>query len=132
MKFTILILSIFLSLTSCSDDEAKSQENSLLGTWKLIETYGSDGGSSPQWTTVNNGYSYSFNANNSLISNRFTCNGNYQENSNSNVHIQFNCTDSQFDLSYNYVIENGYLILTPSSANCDEGCGEKYQKVIEE
>lgn len=66
MKSLILILSMFLSLSSCSDDK-KSQNENILGTWKLIETYGSDGGSIPKWTAVNNGYKYTFNSDGTLF-----------------------------------------------------------------
>ena len=77
MKLLILILSILFSLTSCSRDEVNTHSKRILGTWKLIETYGSDGGSSPQWTTVSNGYTYTFGNDGTLISDRFTCNGSY-------------------------------------------------------
>ncbi len=128
MKSIILILSMFLSLTSCSDDDTKSQETSIIGTWQLIETYGSDGGSNPQWTSVDNGYIYTFNNDGSVISDRFTCNGNYTLSSNQ-ITITFDCTDSQFNLTYEYLFENEKLILTPVLSNCDEGCGEKYKKI---
>jgi len=128
MKSLILILSMLLSLTSCSDDDTKAQEVSIIGTWKLIETYGSDGGSNPQWATVENGYTYTFNNGGSIISNRFNCNGSYTMSLN-DITINFSCSDSQFNLIYSYVFEDGKLILTPDLMNCDEGCGEKYQKI---
>lgn len=128
MKSIILILSMLLSLTSCSDDDVKPQENDILGTWKLIETYGSDGGSNPQWTAVNNGYTYTFNNDGTLISDRFTCNGSYSLLSQNQVTISFDCADSQFNLVYNFTFKNQYLILTPNLSNCDEGCGDKYEK----
>jgi len=35
MKNMFLILSIFLFITGCSEEETKQQENSIYGTWKL-------------------------------------------------------------------------------------------------
>ena len=35
MKNMLLILSIFLFITGCSEEETKQQENSIYGTWKL-------------------------------------------------------------------------------------------------
>ena len=130
MKSLILIFSMFLSLSNCSNDDTRTLETKIVGTWKLVEVYGSDGGSSPQWTPVNNGYTYTFSNGNNINSNRFTCNGNYQVNSNE-VTISFNCNDSQFNQSYNYSFDNGYLILTSNLLYCDEGCSEKYQKITE-
>ena len=70
MKNLILIFTILL--LSCSNDDNKPQENPLKGTWKLIETYSSDGGSNPQWTSVENGYTYTFNSNGTYSSTRFS------------------------------------------------------------
>src|SRR5699024_9416498 len=112
------VLSVLLSLTGCSHDDTNIQENNLLGTWKLIETYGSDGGSNPQWTTVSNGYTYTFGDDGTLISDRFTCNGSYTLLSQNQVKISFDCTDSQFNLVYNFTFKNQNLILIPDLLNC--------------
>lgn len=129
MKNMFLILSIFFLITGCSEGEAEQQENSIYGTWKLIETYGSDGGNNPQWTSIVDGYTYTFNDDGTIISDRFTCNGGYTLISSNQVTINFNCVDSQFNLMYTYSFENQNLILTPDLSNCDEGCGEKYEKI---
>ncbi|AUS07068.1 hypothetical protein [Pseudotamlana carrageenivorans] len=137
MKLTILILCIFLSLTSCSDDEAKSQENNFLGTWKLIETYGSDGGSNSQWTSVDNGYTYTFNNNGTFSSTRFTecTTGTYGVSSNS-ITLVYGCEGFDTGIENpagtfveNYVFEDENIILTPTYMNCDEGCSYKFEKV---
>ena len=131
MKKFVIIVSLFFFISSCNNEENKQQENSLVGTWKLIETYGGDGGSSSKWTKVNDGYTFHFDSNNSIISNKFSCNGIYHINSN-DININFNCTNSQFNQTYNYSIENGNIILKPSLLYCDEGCAEKFQKITEE
>ena len=131
MKNLILIAVLFTSLSGCTNNENESrqiQESSIIGTWKLIEKYGSDGGSDPQWNTVEDGYVYTFKNNDIIISNRFNCNGSYTLSSSNQVTITFDCSDSQFNLVYDYTFENRKLILTNLS-NCDEGCGEKYEKI---
>lgn len=127
MKQLIFILSILFSLSGCSEDDEKQQETSIFGAWKLVETYGSDGGQG-QWAPVENGYTYTFEEDNILISNRFSCNGTYLVNSDS-ITINFDCQEIQFNLTYGISFENNNLILTPDPVNCDEGCAEKYQKV---
>ena len=37
MKNMFLILSIFLFITGCSEEETKQQENSIYGQWNLIK-----------------------------------------------------------------------------------------------
>ncbi|APY12118.1 hypothetical protein BWZ22_13155 [Seonamhaeicola sp. S2-3] len=137
MKPIILILSMLLSFTSCSDDDTKSQEESFLGTWKLIETYGSDGGSNPQWTIVDNGYTYTFSNDGTFSSTRFTeCTTGTYDVSNNTITLDYSCVG--FDTGVenppgtfveNYNFENGNIILTPTYMNCIEGCGYKFEKI---
>lgn len=137
MKPIILILSMLLSFTSCSDDDTKSQEESFLGTWKLIETYGSDGGSNPQWTIVDNSYTYTFSNDGTFSSTRFTeCTTGTYDVSNNTITLDYSCVG--FDTGVenpsgtfveNYNFENGNIILTPTYMNCIEGCGYKFEKI---
>lgn len=126
-----ILLSFAFVVNSCSDDDnSKKIDNSIFGTWKLIEVYGSDGGAG-QWTSVENGYTYSFEEDNILNSNRFSCNGTYSETS-EDLTINFDCSDGQFYGTYNISFENNRLILTFISGtwgSCDEGCAEKYQRI---
>ena len=127
MKQLIFIFSILFLLSGCSEDNEKQQENSIFGTWKLVETYGSAGGQG-QWTPVENGYTYTFGEDGILISDRFSCEGTYIVDLN-NITIDFDCQESQFHLTYGVSFENNNLILTPDPVNCDEGCAEKYQRM---
>lgn len=139
MKSLILILSMLLSLASCSDDDTKSQNENILGTWKLIETYGSDGGSNPQWRPVDNGYTYTFNNDGTFSSTRFTeCTTGTYGVSNSTIILDYGCAG--FDTGVenpagtfveNYSYENGNIILTPSYMNCIEGCAYRFEKIEE-
>jgi len=137
MKNLILIFSILISLTSCNSDDTNKQESTVIGNWKLIETYGSDGGNNPQWNSVANGYTYTFNQNGSFTSNRFSeCSeGNYSILAN-NLTLDYGC--SNFDTGIEtpagtfvekLVFENENLILTPTYLACIEGCAFKFEKI---
>ena len=137
MKTLILFFSIIFSITSCNSDDTNKQDNNIIGTWKLIETYGSDGGNNPQWTLVNNGYMYTFNENGSFTSNRFSeCSeGNYSISAN-NLTLDYSC--SNFDTGIEttagtfleeYSFEGTNIILTPTYLTCIEGCKFKFQKI---
>lgn len=127
MKTIFTFLIFIFSLGSCSDDENKIQENNVIGTWKLVEVYGSDG-TGGQWVPVENGHIYSFTESNTLISNRFQCDGSYSSQTDS-ITIHFDCPENQFNGTYGTSFENGHLILSSDLINCDEGCGEKYQRI---
>ncbi len=129
MKTILVLFGLIFSLTSCSDDENKVQENSIIGTWKLVEVYGSDGANG-QWNPIENGYTYNFTEPNVLISNRFPCNGIFSTQSDS-LAISFDCGDNQFNMIYGISFDGQNLILSPDPINCDEGCAEKYEKLAE-
>lgn len=137
MKNMFLILSIFFFTTGCSEEERTQQENALYGNWKLIEIYQNDGGNNPQWTTVDSGYTYTFNTDGTFSSTRFTecTSGNYQVSSNS-ITLDYSCNGFDTGIESppgtfieNYIFENNYLILTPSYLNCIEGCDYKFEKI---
>ncbi|MEB2774050.1 hypothetical protein SYJ56_01960 [Algoriphagus sp. D3-2-R+10] len=127
MKYIIIVLALLLPFAGCSDVGAPQGVDSVQGTWQLIETYGSDGGAG-NWMSIENGYTYTFEEDNILLSNRFSCNGTYVETADS-LTIDFNCTDVQFQLVYGVSYEENRLVLTPDPANCDEGCAEKFKRV---
>lgn len=127
-----------LTITSCSKSEGNNQiENSIYGTWQLIATYGNDGGNSPQWNAVNNGYTYTFNTDRSFTSNRFTeCSAGIYELTSSTLVLKYNCSGFNTGIENPpgtfveiYAFENTELILTPSYLNCDEGCSNKFKKI---
>jgi len=137
MKSLVLIFSILFSLTSCSEKETNQQKNSIYGTWQLIEIYQSDGGSNPQWISVDIGYTYIFNNDGTFSSTRFTeCTSGTYEISSDSITLDYSCVG--FDTGVenpsgtfieSYIFENAYLILTPSYLNCIEGCDYKFEKV---
>ncbi|HKK12201.1 MAG TPA: lipocalin family protein [Flavobacteriaceae bacterium] len=127
----ILIFSLLLLMSSCDKGDDTKSTDSIIGTWKLVEVYGSDGGSNAQWTPIDNGYTYTFRNDGVLISDRFSCNGTFEQSS-EQLTINFDCVDNQFNLTYNMSLMNNELVLTADSMNCDEGCAEKYQRIMTE
>jgi hypothetical protein len=137
MKNMFLILSIFLFITGCSEEETKQQENSIYGTWKLIEIYQGNGGNNPQWTSVDSGYTYTFNNDRIFSSTRFTdcISGTYEVSGNS-ITLDYSCNGFNTGIETppgtfveSYIFENANLILTPSYLNCFEGCDYKFEKI---
>ncbi len=125
-----IVLSFAFIANSCSDDDnSKKIDNSIKGTWKLIEMGGFNIHGGDYWQTVENGHTYTFGEDNVLVSNRFSCNnGTYFETSDG-LTISFDCSNTQFYATYNISFENNKLILNPNPSYCDEGCAEKYQRV---
>ena len=137
MKKLIFILTTLISLSSCHIDD---NDNSIIGTWYLIEIYSSDGGSNAQWTSATNSYIYQFMENGSFISNRFSeCTTGTYTIENDKLILNFGCEgfttgieSPQGTFIEQMRFENGYLILKPTYLNCIEGCGWKFNKLKEE
>ncbi|WP_445748358.1 lipocalin family protein [Polaribacter sp.] len=137
MKKLILTLAVILSFNSCSQSENNEKENlSLIGTWKLIESYSSDGGNTPSWKTVENGYIYTFNSDGSFTSNRFSecTKGNYKITDNK-LTLTFDCAGFNTGIENSpgvfieeLIYDNTNMILKPTYLTCIEGCGFKFQK----
>lgn len=137
MKTIILIFSMLFSLFSCNGTDTIEQENSIYGTWTLIEIYGSDGGSNPQWTSVTIVYTYTFNENGSFTSSRFSeCTSGTYSIENDKLILNFGCEGFTTGIESppgtfieQMYFENGHLILKPTYLNCIEGCGWKFDKL---
>ena len=141
MKRMIFLFVLILSFLACSNNDDENNENqSIIGTWELVEKYGSSAGGDFQWMPVEDGYYYTFSKNGNFSSNRFSeCQtGNYS------------LTDTQLILDYscegfttgietpegtfveNYRLKDNLLFLSPTYLNCDEGCEYKFEKVNED
>ena len=131
MKSFFYILIIIL--LSCNSDDKNVNKDSIIGTWKLIELYGSDG-TEGNWNTVNGGHTYTINIDNTVSSSNYTCIGDYFINDELeySLFINFDCQNIVFNGNYKFEFENGQLILYWNPINCDEGCAEKYFKIVEE
>lgn len=128
MKNMYLILSIFFFITGCSEEEKKQQENSIYGTWQLIERF--DGGSPTPNQSVENGEIITFSSDNSYSNNSYQCDGNYNIN-NSIIEVSVSCVTTDL-IKYSFNIENDELKLTAFPSTCDEGCYDKYKRISSE
>ena len=131
---TLIYLPILLILTmSCSkSNNDDSSKPSIIGKWKLIELYNSDGGTSPTWHTVTNGYLLEFFSNGTFTSTKhIECTtGSYTISPTNEVNMTYNCVS--FTNSYLEKVETNtstQLILKPTYMNCDEGRSVKFEKV---
>lgn len=126
-----MYLFIFFISLSCSSDTSETQENSLIGTWKLVEVYESNGGAQPSWKTVEDGFTYSFKENSLVTSSKFDCSGIYGIKSSQSFTIEFGCESGKMKGTLDYRFVEGNLILTPNPNTCIEGCDQKFTKVTE-
>ncbi|WP_445731196.1 hypothetical protein [Mariniflexile sp.] len=138
MKNLILLFSIILSFSSCSqNDEGKIDNISIVGTWKLIEVYSSDGGSQPRWFSVDNGYTYTFESNGTFNSTRFSeCQTGKFSFTSRQLILNYDCKDFTSGIESpagtfveNFTKNNNEIILKPTYITCIEGCGYKFIKI---
>lgn len=123
-----LLLSILFFITGCSEEKTEQQNNSIYGTWQLIERF--DGGSPTPNQIVENGEIIVFSSDNSYSNNTYQCDGNYNIN-NSIIEISVLCITTDL-IKYSFSIENNELKLTSFPSTCDEGCYDKYKRILSE
>lgn len=132
MKALFYLPVLFFSFLSCSkSDDNSASKQSVIGKWKLIELYNSDGGSSPTWHPITNGYTIEFLSNGTFNSTKYAecATGSYTISASNEISMTYNCPS----FANNYIektetITNTQLILKPTYANCDEGCSVKFEK----
>lgn len=127
---------LVMSLFSCNNDDDINQEQSLIGTWQLVEVYLSPGGPG-SWSTVENGYKYTFLDDGNFSSDRFNecSSGTYLVESNKLI-LNYDCDgftagieipEGIFIEEINF--ESGYLTINPTYVICIEGCEYKFKKI---
>lgn len=124
-KFIVLITVLLLIGCSAQDDSPENQ--SIIGTWKLVEEYGSYGAAG-SWKSVGDGHQIVISEENIIQSDLYSCGGDYQLESDNQISIEFDCSEAKFSLDYNYKLEGDNLILSVISG-CDEGCAEKFKRL---
>lgn len=137
MKNLILIFSMLITFVNCANDDINKQEDSIIGAWKLMETYIGDGGSNPKWTTVTDGYIYTFNSDGSFTSNRFSeCSKGVYSLLADNLTLDYECDGFTTGIETpegtfieKFIFEKESLILTPTYLTCIEGCDYKFKKI---
>ena len=124
MKKFIVSITVFL-LIGCSSQDDSAENQSIIGTWKLVEFYGGDG-TQANWTPEDDGYTYTFREDNVLISDRYPCDEGTYELEGNQVEVYFDCSGSIINFIYEFEFINGYLIFT---SGCNEVCKEKFERV---
>jgi hypothetical protein len=133
MKTIIYLSVLFFGFSSCSKSDKNIVTNaSIIGKWKQTELYTSNGGSSPAWQTVSNGYEIELLSNGTFTSTKYSecATGIYSISVANEVNMTYNCVG--FSNSYIEIVEkitDSQLVLRPSYQNCDEGCSVKFEKV---
>ncbi len=136
MKKMILSILPFFILLGCNQEENDVQRPSIYGTWQLIESYNVSGVDF-YWREVPKELKYEFTIafNNTFRSTRYS-DTEYSDCSGGNVkyddvQITFEDECGGPGLSYNYYIDGNKLTLIPNFLFCDEGCGDRFQKIAE-
>lgn len=133
MRNSLIALILLFTLSNCSDDD--TNHNPLTGTWQHTEEYVISGVHG-EFLPVTESYNYTFNANGSFNSTRFSdCQTGTYFIQNSKIYLHYDC--NEFPLSHfvnngyiieKFVIENNKLIIIPTYLSCDEGCGSIFEK----
>lgn len=132
MKQFLLILTLIFLSTGCSNDDKKLDTSNIVGTWKHYEEYDNF-----KWNKVDGGYTYTFNANGTFKSTRFTecIKGKYTVASDK-LTLDYDCDEFTTQVESppatyveNYKLEKGYMYLTPTYLVCFEGCTSKFRKI---
>lgn len=132
MKNFILLFSLILSFSACSqNDEEKINDNSIVGTWKLIEKVGSGTDGLPSWQIVHEekSYNYIFMEDGVVFNSQFNCNGTFEILSSNTLSMKFDCDYGKINGIFDFKFENQYLILNLNPNTCLEGCAEKFIKI---
>ena len=132
MKTIIYLAALFFCFSSCSKSDTTTTNPSIIGKWKQTELYTSNGGSSPAWQTIANGYEIELLSNGTFTSTKYSecATGTFSLSAANEVNMVYNCAG--FMNSYVEKVETitgSQLILRPTYLNCDEGCSVKFEKV---
>lgn len=121
--FSIILLFLF---AACDKEAVKLDSNSLPGTWKLRESYMSDGGKG-KWKKSTADIVVEFKADGKLAGNAYP------------DYVSYNIKDAativllkkdSTEQNYAYELKNGILSMNPSGPIiCIEGCGSRFYKI---
>jgi hypothetical protein len=137
-KFKILfvVTIIFFGCAGNEDSLTVNSNNSILGSWKLIEASISSGG--PQSTvTIENGEEFKFSDNGSFTSTKYpACSiGSFSTEAKELI-LKYGCStfttgieNAEGNITYQVTFKSDYITLTPTSVICIEGCSYTYKKI---
>tara|TARA_R110002049_G_scaffold308623_1_gene513176 strand:- start:549 stop:974 length:426 start_codon:yes stop_codon:yes gene_type:complete len=135
-KISYLAVFIFFILGCTSNEQKANEDNFIYGKWKLVKAYISAGG--PQyWVDVEDGGEYVFFSDRTFTSKSFLdcTNGDFEIESNE-LNLMYDCQeiknqfqDSNGILSYDFSFKENFLLLTPTTLRCIEGCSYKFKRI---
>ncbi len=136
--FFIVISSLFLICCSSSNNTIETpQDNSIIGSWQLVQAYIASGGSNNAWRDIENRYVYVLKEDGTFTSTRFdACDkGEYSYNETS-LTLAFHCENFTMGIETpegtfveSASMEDGFLVLSPTYLSCDEGCLFRFSKI---
>ncbi|MDP5200887.1 lipocalin family protein [Flavobacterium sp. DG2-3] len=131
MKKQILLLLCIGILFSCSNEEEKSSESTVIGTWKLIEVNADPGDGSGTFRAIESNKTIEFKSNGIITTNSSLCDPYSEEIKSSgsyslaNNSITTNCQNPNI-ATISFELEDEYLILNFIS---NEGYSQKFKRV---
>ncbi len=141
MKTIFLLFTFFFFASSCGEEkQPEPQENSIYGTWQLVEQWlGNVGDTSVNWTQIQNGYTFSIEPNNRFSSTKFQeCTQGIIDINETQIVFKYECSgftvgieSPEGEFSYKYSFVENKLNLKPNFLDCDEGCGYRFSKIVE-
>ena len=143
MRCIQILVLVVISLLGCSKNDENDiiTNDSIIGQWQLIEQWlGDISSDSVEWGEVVNGYTMTFLNDGLYSSNEFTvCQNNLNSGSYSLsgsesirlVETSFLCESSNDFLTrvYIYNFEGEFLMISPHSNPCPEGCSFKFKRI---
>ena len=139
-KFRKIILFIILvvSFISCSiDNEEGKVENSLIGTWQLVQAFEYSEAGPGNWNQVEDGYTYTFSQNGDFYSTRFEecTSGTFSTDSNL-LTMEYGCNgfatgieDPEGVFVEDFIFVDGELFMNPAYQTSIEGFVTKFKKM---
>lgn len=124
-KLAFLFLPIVILLCSCNDDDIQSsaEEDTIVGTWQLVERYADPGDGNGTWQPVENGKVVQINADGTWTCNYSICNtDNTSTSSGTYTTSEFESTDC----TVSYRLEDDNLDLLYS---CIEACTGRFERI---
>ncbi len=131
MKKLIIILMFSFSILGCTKDSDSENNNipiELIGKWKAIEIYSTDGGSEPIWRNYSDQFTYVFSNNNVTVRDNLQagCNeGTFSIKNGNTIEFIFPC------ISYNSYIETNTNTLLILDTKNFEPLKYKFKKISE-
>jgi hypothetical protein len=121
--FSIVLLFLF---AACDKENVKLDTNSLPGTWKISESFISNGGKG-EWTKNKSNVVLEFKADGSLAGNAYPDYVSYSVKDGTTIVFM---KKDKTEQNYVYKLNDGMLTMSPSGPiMCIEGCADRFRKI---